>query len=155
MVSSRPSGWVWGWGGQQMMHSLPAVPLPFGRCSRVSKWVSFPNSPGAFETTSPAGASLQVGPPVTPPYYRSVPRGWGSHGIMAQSPISVWSLACCLCRSCSVSSVIQGDCSVYWYKFDVFVGRGEFRVSLCCYLGPILNPLWDLIHFKRNLKNVN
>lgn len=34
------------------------------------------------------------------------------------------------------SVLLHGNCSVYRCKFNVFVGRGEFRVFLHCHLGP-------------------
>lgn len=42
-----------------------------------------------------------------------------------------------LCRSCAVSPqfFFRRSCSFCRYRFDVFIGGGEFRIFLCCHLG--------------------
>lgn len=77
-------------------------------------------------------------------------------------PVSMWSLYCLLCRSCSISPwfFLRRNCSICRCGFSVSTGEGVFRVFLCSHLGPfpvlcfLLSPAtviktWDTtFHFQ-------
>ena len=144
--------------GLPTLETVPAVPFLFGGCCKVSKWIPFTYSLVAllnhYFFAVPWRRSLPIGPLVI--LLRDPVGHWvrGGVSVIAVSlsllPFYMWSFYHLLCRSCSISLQFFLRRCICLCRFGVLVGGSEFRVFLCCHLGPAPKNIFlkeEICHF--------